>query len=285
MAYRKSSRNKSFTVIYNEVAQHNAMSMEARGLLLFMLSLPDDWDFHKSWLQDQCPGWGRDKLAKILKELETLGYLIRTARRSEDQRRLEGWDWEVLSESSAEPEERQIRHSESDSRISSHTENQSLCKSAPTKEIDITKQTAGSRKPEQAQARRSLDFETVLAWVTEQLEGAYQLNAVDHAFLRACLEEYRDTATHPSKGRALAWVERGLKNRIDTDRRSQQASAARDQKVTAVVNQLQSQADALNQKTRTQQNQRTRKSTIEQLTDTSWNKDNWLDQLEEQYDL
>ena len=279
MAYRKSSRNKSFTVIYNEVAQHKSMSMEARGLLLFMLSLPDDWDFHKSWLQDQCLGWGRDKLAKILKELEVCGYLIRTARRSEDQRKLEGWDWEVLSESSVEPEERQIRHSES--RISSHTENQSLCKPTPTKEIDITKQTAGSRKPEQAQGRRGLDFETVLAWVTEQLESTYQLNTVDHAFLKACLEEYRDTATHPSKGRALAWVERGFKNRIATDRRSQQASAARDQKVTAVVNQLQSQADALNQKTRTQQNQRTRKSTIEQLTDTSWAEDNWLDQLEE----
>ena len=79
MAFRNSAKNATFTVVFNEVAQHLTMSMEARGLLLFMLSLPQD-EFRKSWLEDKCPRWGRDKISKILKELETLGYLERTGK-------------------------------------------------------------------------------------------------------------------------------------------------------------------------------------------------------------
>lgn len=162
MAYRKSSRNQNFTVIYQEVAQHESMSMEARGLLLFMLSLPENWDYHKSWLEDQCPGWGRDKLAKVLKELEEKGYLIRTPKRSEDGKKLSGWDWEVLAESALAPDSRKIRHSDTDtreirtqpdSRIFSQTENQSLCKSAPTKETVLQ-----SKKVSQSATRARENF-------------------------------------------------------------------------------------------------------------------------------
>lgn len=149
MSYRKSSRNQSFTVIYNEVAQHETTSMEARGLLLFMLSLPDDWAYHRKWLQEKCPGWGREKLSKILKELENLGFLIRTAKRSEDGKKLAGWEWEVLAESALKPDERVSRHSDIKvrqnstkpvERVSRHSENQSDCQVAPTKETSITKE-------------------------------------------------------------------------------------------------------------------------------------------------
>lgn len=112
MAFRKSSRNQTFTVIYQEVAQHETMSMEARGLLLYMLSLPEDWEYHRNWLIDQCPGWGRDKVKKVLKELSEKGYLCRTARRSENGSKFDGWDWEVLAESALSSEGRETRPSE-----------------------------------------------------------------------------------------------------------------------------------------------------------------------------
>ena len=99
MSFRRSSRNQNFTVIYNEVAQHETMTMESRGLLLFMLSLPEDWEYHKGWLQDRCHGWGRDKMAKVLKELETMGYLIRTANQCQESGKMQGWVWEVFGES------------------------------------------------------------------------------------------------------------------------------------------------------------------------------------------
>ncbi len=137
MAYRKSGSNQHFTVIYQEVAQHDTMSMEARGLLLFMLSLPEDWEYSKKWLQDKCPDWGREKLAKILKELEQKGYLIRTAKRSDDGKNLAGWDWEILAESCLE-EELQANHqpdhkgrqnsTKPDLRVCRQSANQSVCK-------------------------------------------------------------------------------------------------------------------------------------------------------------
>ena len=119
MAYRKSSSNQQFTVVYQEVAQHKTMSMEARGLLLFMLSLPEDWEYQKKWLQSQCPGWGREKLTKIMKELEQKGYLIRTSRQDEKTGKMLGWDWEVLAESTPSTDLRQTRHSVSEVRENS----------------------------------------------------------------------------------------------------------------------------------------------------------------------
>ncbi len=158
MSYRKSKNNKSFTVVYNEVAQHDAMSMEARGLLLFMLSLPEDWVYNKQWLQKKCPGWGREKLAKILKELESLGFLIRTPKRSEDGKRLSGWEWEILAESSTSPESRQTRQSDKESRqnstkpdlrVFSQSGLQSVGNTTTTKETDKqNKQTTTTEKPE-----------------------------------------------------------------------------------------------------------------------------------------
>ena len=149
MSFRKSSRNQNFTVVYNEVAQHESMSMESRGLLLFMLSLPEDWEYHKNWLQDQCPGWGREKLAKVLKELEEKGYLIRTPKRSEDGKKLAGWVWEVLAESGVHSEERVCRQSDSEMRqnrtqpevrVCRQSENQSDCQVATTNKTSLTKQ-------------------------------------------------------------------------------------------------------------------------------------------------
>ncbi len=112
MAYRKSGSNQHFTVIYQEVAQHDTMSMEARGLLLFMLSLPEDWEYNKKWLQNQCPGWGREKLAKILKELEQKGYLIRTSKQDESTGIMLGWDWEILAESTLNSDLRETPHTD-----------------------------------------------------------------------------------------------------------------------------------------------------------------------------
>ena len=154
MAYRKSGRNQQFTVVYQEVAQHKTMSMEARGLLLFMLSLPDDWEYHKSWIKDQCPNWGREKLSKILKELEQKGYLIRTSRQDQKTGKMLGWDWEVLAESALNTDLRQTRHSvepvrqnstDTDLRVCRQTGLPSDCKPVrQTNKKEETKETSKS---------------------------------------------------------------------------------------------------------------------------------------------
>lgn len=55
-----------------KTAQDNRLSWEARGVLSYLLSKPDDWKVLIVDLKQNC---GRDKVRKILNELKTFGYL------------------------------------------------------------------------------------------------------------------------------------------------------------------------------------------------------------------
>jgi hypothetical protein len=46
------------------------MSWKARGILIYMLSLPDDWEVHLSEIAKHSEKDGRDSFASGIKELE-----------------------------------------------------------------------------------------------------------------------------------------------------------------------------------------------------------------------
>jgi len=54
----------------------NRLSFSARGLLVFILSWPSNWQFNMSWLLSET-GLGRDKAYSLIKELKALGYCVR----------------------------------------------------------------------------------------------------------------------------------------------------------------------------------------------------------------
>lgn len=56
------------------VAQNKNLSFEARGMLVYLLSQPSDWDVRIDDLKQQC---GRNRVYKIIKELSDAGYLHR----------------------------------------------------------------------------------------------------------------------------------------------------------------------------------------------------------------
>ncbi|MGI5963652.1 MAG: helix-turn-helix domain-containing protein [Lawsonibacter sp.] len=72
----RSGRKKGFVVLFREVAQDSRLSLEARGLFALMVSLPDDWEYTVSGLAVKA-GCGREKVRRLLKELQRVGYLIR----------------------------------------------------------------------------------------------------------------------------------------------------------------------------------------------------------------
>ena len=72
----KSGRKKGFVVLYRDAAQDTRLSLESRGLFALMLSLPEDWEYTVSGLAVKA-GCGREKVRRLLKELQTVGYLIR----------------------------------------------------------------------------------------------------------------------------------------------------------------------------------------------------------------
>lgn len=55
--------------------QNRQLSFEARGVLWYLLSKPDDWELQPKDLEQK--GCGRDKVYRILKELIEAGHLVR----------------------------------------------------------------------------------------------------------------------------------------------------------------------------------------------------------------
>lgn len=93
----KGKYSLNFTTIPNSTLQDSRLSFEARGVLCLMLSMPADWVMYKSWLVEQCAMTGRDKMTRILKELESGKYLVREKKRDESGR-FDSYDWFVYPE-------------------------------------------------------------------------------------------------------------------------------------------------------------------------------------------
>lgn len=72
----KSGRKKGFIVLYREAAQDDRLTLEARGLFALMVSLPENWEYTVSGLAVKA-GCGKDKVRRLLRELQTVGYLVR----------------------------------------------------------------------------------------------------------------------------------------------------------------------------------------------------------------
>jgi hypothetical protein len=90
-------KNK-FTTLSNKLAQNNALSLRARGLMLYLLSLPDDWKVHVNHLV-KIMLEGRDAILSSLKELKQAGYVYHVRFDFKG-----GWTYFVFEEPTSEEE-------------------------------------------------------------------------------------------------------------------------------------------------------------------------------------
>lgn len=70
-----SALRKNYTVLSNTTLADERLSWEARGLLAYLLSKPDNWRVSVKHLVKISPNCGRVKTYRIIKELEDCGYL------------------------------------------------------------------------------------------------------------------------------------------------------------------------------------------------------------------
>ena len=75
MAVFKIEKNKNYTVMSNYHLRDKNLSYKAKGLLSFMLSLPEDWDYSINGLTSISKE-GVKAIKNILKELKNCGYLV-----------------------------------------------------------------------------------------------------------------------------------------------------------------------------------------------------------------
>jgi hypothetical protein len=71
---RRSKKTVNYTTIDNRVFDLR-MSVEAIGILFYVLSKPDDWVVRKIEIQNRF-NLGKDKLTRIFKELEHFGFIV-----------------------------------------------------------------------------------------------------------------------------------------------------------------------------------------------------------------
>lgn len=84
MRFEKGTENP-YTMISNSVLRDKKLSWKARGILAYLLSLPDDWQIYESELIKHATD-GRDSLRSGIKELEGRGYLLKERIRDENGR-------------------------------------------------------------------------------------------------------------------------------------------------------------------------------------------------------
>ncbi|MBR3229748.1 MAG: hypothetical protein IKF91_02860 [Bacilli bacterium] len=75
MSVVRCEKDRNFTVMSNYHLQNKTLSLKAKGLLSFMLSLPDDWKFSISGLCAVCKE-NNKAIKSTLDELREHGYLI-----------------------------------------------------------------------------------------------------------------------------------------------------------------------------------------------------------------
>lgn len=96
MAIRRAKRDSNFTMISNVGLKDNRLSFKAKGLLSYMLSLPDDWIFYESEIVNHATD-GKQSVRTGMKELEKFGYLVKEQKRN-SKGKFAKIDWVVSDE-------------------------------------------------------------------------------------------------------------------------------------------------------------------------------------------
>ena len=89
----------NFTILPNELLRDPALSCRDRGLLVYLLSLPPDWDVSINGLAAMLPD-GRGFVTASLKRLREVGYVIKQTIRDEEGK-IRGTDWHVFDSTAA----------------------------------------------------------------------------------------------------------------------------------------------------------------------------------------
>src|SRR5689334_23324458 len=86
------NKEHPYTLINRTFTDDPALSWEARGLLAYLLCKPDNWTVRFTDLERRGDA-GREKLRRMLRELSTAGYLVRTRSHNPASGQ---WTWESV---------------------------------------------------------------------------------------------------------------------------------------------------------------------------------------------
>lgn len=87
----KSPNTGNYTTIPNDICQCDEMTLEEKGLLAYLLSLPSDWVVYRQNLYNQLPD-ARNKVDKTFRSLQQKGYIRSIRVHDQSNGKFMGWD-------------------------------------------------------------------------------------------------------------------------------------------------------------------------------------------------
>lgn len=96
MTIIRQAHTKQYVCLSNKLAQNNQLSLRARGLMAYLLSLPDNWEVHINHLVKELQE-GRHVIRETLQELKEAGYVHHVKLGFK-----EGWQYFVFEEPQTE---------------------------------------------------------------------------------------------------------------------------------------------------------------------------------------
>lgn len=146
-----------YSVVSNAPLNDERLSWEARGMMAYLLTKPDNWTVKPEAIETVGPA-GRHKVYRILKELEGAGYFVRTKTRDTSGR----WEWEQHLYEDGAPLDADLPYTENP-----HTENRQIIVSTDStntegEEVPIgTARRSAEAAPKPRTPRRDPWFEAV----------------------------------------------------------------------------------------------------------------------------
>lgn len=141
MPVLRRKQNGNFTVLPNELLQDPRLSCRDRGLLVWMLSKPQDWTFSQRGIANELSFDGESSVKAGVKNLQKAGYL-HIDRERRDRGRLSVAVWTVSD--SPQPESQSMGPPQVDLPL---VENRPFTKYRETKEEPATPAFWGGQKP------------------------------------------------------------------------------------------------------------------------------------------
>ena len=86
-------KEENYVVIDKQFIDNPVLSLQAKAVLLYLLSKPDDWRVYENDIVNHCTN-GKWAVRKAIKELISGGYMVRAQARSEDGT-FQGYEYNV----------------------------------------------------------------------------------------------------------------------------------------------------------------------------------------------
>ena len=158
MAIKRAKRETNFTMMSNVGLRDKRLSFKAKGLLAYMLSLPDDWVFYEEEITKHSTD-GKQSVRTGLKELQQLGYLIKN--QSREKGKFAKVDWLLYDEPGNVDIQVFLPQTEKRSTDNPPTENQPLLSTNVTKDLN-NKEVS------------SIPYSKIIAYLNEQTGKSYK---------------------------------------------------------------------------------------------------------------